>query len=337
MKNGKVYNFGYEDANLLRNLEIVTNRIMDVYHTLMEKEIAKDSRVDKEIEKLKKLKEEEKVLYREIEQRKDCVNDFYSIICKKYNMELSDTNNYFHLEKFCFNDQNACFRMKNILHDKLLKDTYKKATEEIANKYFGKNSGMFQNVVNDVDDANYAFDLFVSTDIYNTYLHRINREIHNTINNTIQNDLIKAKYNIISAYPILEDTYIKKNFTIEDPVYLVHGIILDFYHLPTFVKDTFFQTLFPSIVENKMLEAMLLGEKPYSSDNYKTILMDVLFVDSILNVGGKDKFQDTTTSILNKPYKENNIAKFLLTDIIQNKNMDNSVLKLSLSNRSSSF
>lgn len=172
MENAEIYKFTYEDANLLDALETVSNEIMKIYHIFMEKEISKEfSDIDDEIEKLKKLKEKEEKLYKQVEQKEKCAEAFFTIICNKNKLDAKDKNNYFHIEKFCFNKQNTCFRMKNILHDMILRNTYKMVTDKLIEKYFDKDSGMINALVanTNIDKANYALELSIYIDIYKVW------------------------------------------------------------------------------------------------------------------------------------------------------------------------
>lgn len=336
------YVFDSEDNKLYSDLLLITNKIIEVYKlfSLNEKQNNYLNYDDLKT-KLAELIHQENDLYKKIFEKGDRVKAFYFLTCKKGDLDSYKDNDYKNF-MYIISDKNQCYkRIRSMLS---LEYDYLLMNDEVD--YLSQHANIVSNVpvilppeflkqmIRKNIIGNYRLSRFYYLDIFSSFLVYLEDEINNSINYNIKDSLIDIKYNIISSNVLVEDKFIKNEYKICDEYYKTINIVCELHNISNESKKKINQLLFKNAINNCTNQALILGDRPFDSNNYKDILLDVIMIESILAITDDDNLFNEMSDIMQNfqnKIKSNNIANFLLKDLSNNNNNYNyKIINMSL-------
>ncbi|MGN0973114.1 MAG: hypothetical protein ACI4OT_00060 [Bacilli bacterium] len=334
------YVFDRDDEILFDKLLNTSNKIIDIYNKLsiMEQE-NNYLEFDNYKERLLQLKTEEENIYNEIYKKENRGRAFRDLVCKKGDLNLNKEDDYKNIKDISSNLSYK--RIKSILDLELDKKKMEERVERLTN-----NASVISNIpipvpkefleriVRETEMSYYRLYNTYYFDVFNSFLVYLDSEINNRININIREDLINVKYNLISSNISLEDKYLKNDYKIGEVYYKGINIIYDMYNMPNKIKDLANKELFKDAIIDCTKNALVLGDFPFDSNNYKNILLNVIMVESILAVTDDNNLLNEVNNIIESfqtKIKSNNIANFLLGDLTNSdNNYNNKIINMTL-------
>ena len=318
------------DSALYDRIEDITKQINHAYEDLIICEISDDSEAKKEtIGNLKRLISIEKDLYKEAFNKKNRAFSFYTANSKIYELELGYANLYSQIVP-------SIYDMKRIGRRIMARTLYNYKMELVDINY-AESKNKFDDVLSSAYDFAYTrnkisilLNEFTYQDFFNIMLYYLKDEIKKASNIDIEEELIKAKYSILMANPILEDRYINNNFELENEYHIGHTLLFELDNPEEEAISSFYKEHFSNAIKDVIPALLQMNNQQQTPGVKRFVVLYKQILKSILTTTNNECKNDIIRAYYNY-MGENNSRRnqSLLETIISDSNNNKKVLKMS--------
>jgi len=274
------------DNNLYNDIESISRQIKDVYDEILYYDLEGNiTEKNKAIGNLKRLRYQEKELYKTICSKKNRAMSFFILTSKIYELNTDYSDLYNETVPSIYDFKQAGRRMLMRLQHNF-REEIDTASYESA-KRRNENDQLLQGIFNYAHAHNKISNMVIETvydDVLNVFLCYLEDEINDPKNIEIRDHLLKSKYYILMCNPELEDRYINKDFKIDNKYHVGHNLLFELDQPKESAINRFYKTHFQKAIDYNTVAIMTMSEQKLSPGIKRFIIIYETMLKSILEV-----------------------------------------------------
>lgn len=319
------------DNVLYDDIERITKEILDNYNDLIKYKINEQEEEYKEaIDNLKRLRQKEKSLYKEVYKKENRAIIFSLVTEKIYDINSDYIELYNDIIPMIYGNKKPYYRIiTNLIFKNNMEISREAYKEKKKIKLYGNDPFEYDYRYSRERISNILFEL-TYLDVMHSFIQYLNIEKQKSINYDIEEELIKAIHYIIFTNPALEDSYINSYLEIDKPYHIGQDVFFELDNIDEENRKVFYKEYFKDIIKENVSSILVLGHEVNSPGIKRFMILHKQLLKAISRVtDGAIKGNILLESKLFEA-KKPNIGYKEINEIINNENGNDKILKMSL-------